>query len=446
MYVVYSMAARQLREAIAEADRLDPGWQFEDLEATRAPVPDAENAAPQVLLAWKLVTGPPPVTAPDGSVTTPVGILDTRDWETILLDLPPPVLLNAENRAKLTSQLADQARAVEAARKVADLPRGRYSVEWASDYVGTPMPHLQQLRQVARLLGFDALRRAYDSDFVGALLSCRAIVNTGRSVGDEPTEVSQMVRASCVHVALATLERILAQGEAPAAELEAIQRILEEEAEYPRQLISARAERALVHGHLQVVRTGHFNRADYGMRSSALGPQVDGIRDRIRARTAHARRLRYLTAVVEIAKLPPEEQPARWDQLADPQVELPELLKALSRGVSPSKAADLFDSTLAQLRCTFVAVAAERYRLAEHRWPDTLEALVPRYVKAVPTDPFDGKPLRYRRTSDGVVIYALGPDRQDDGGKLDRRSLRAANTDVGFELWNVQGRRRPPAP
>jgi hypothetical protein len=313
--------------------------------------------------------------------------------------------------------------------------------------VGTIMRHLQDLRQVARLLVFDALRQAYDGDLAGALVSCRAVLNTGRSVGDEPTEVSQFVRASCVHQALAALERVLAHGEAPAAELEAFQRLLEDEAEFPRQLIAARAERAAVHGHLQVVRTGHFDRGVYGMRSSsALGPRVDDFRDRLRARTAHARYLRYLTEVVEIAKLPPEQQPARWAQLEAPQVELPILLQGLSRGVSPPKAADAIHGTLAQLRCSFVAVAVERYRLLEHRWPDTLEALVPRYLKEVPADPFDGKPLRYHRTQEGVVVYAISLDRKDDGGKLDRKAPRAAGTDIGFELWNVERRRQTGMP
>jgi hypothetical protein len=42
---------RELREAEAEADVLDPGWRFQDLLAKRVPVPDAENSAPRLLAA-----------------------------------------------------------------------------------------------------------------------------------------------------------------------------------------------------------------------------------------------------------------------------------------------------------------------------------------------------------------------------------------------------------
>ena len=37
-------------------------------------------------------------------------------------------------------------------------------------------------------------------------------------------------------------------------------------------------------------------------------------------------------------------------------------------------------------------MALERYRLANGAWPDSLAALVPKYLETVPTDPFDGKP------------------------------------------------------
>src|SRR5262249_6474860 len=58
------------RDAVAEADRLDPGgWRLEDLEANRAAVPDDRNAALRVLAAQKLLpTGWPAWPTEDGVV------------------------------------------------------------------------------------------------------------------------------------------------------------------------------------------------------------------------------------------------------------------------------------------------------------------------------------------------------------------------------------------
>jgi hypothetical protein len=89
-----------------------------------------------------------------------------------------------------------------------------------------------------------------------------------------------------------------------------------------------------------------------------------------------------------------------------------------------------------------VGVAAERYRLAHGGWPQDLAQLVPTYLREVPTDPYDGQPLRYRQTADGVVLYSVGPDRTDNQGNLVRFAP-ADGHDFGFQLWDVAKRRKP---
>jgi hypothetical protein len=45
---------------------------------------------------------------------------------------------------------------------------------------------------------------------------------------------------------------------------------------------------------------------------------------------------------------------------------------------------------------------------------------------------------------DGVVVYSVGPDGRDDGGRFDRANPERAGTDLGVGLWDVKDRRRPP--
>jgi hypothetical protein len=424
---------RDLDQAIAEADRLDPGWRFEDLEAARPPLPDAENSALQVLAAAGQLPKPWPPTTFGGP--------KLPEWTT---SLAPPVRLEDKQTQTLRAELSRVAPALTTARQVADKPRGRYTVVWMTDGVGTLMPHLQEARTVANVLYLDAVLRAQDDDIEGALVSCRAALNVGRSVGDEPAAISQLVRLSCLRVALRGLERTLAQGQAPAPALEALQQLLQDEAEQPLQLIMTRSERAAIHQHLEVVRAGQLNRAAYGLRSSRLGSSVDNLVDRAKAMTSHALYLKFLTKLVEISKLPPEQQHAQLQQLELPKMELPTLLSALMRADEPRKLAVVWHTAQAQLRCALAALAIERYRLEQQRWPDKLEELVPRYLRVVPNDPFDGKPLRLRRTKDGLVTYSVGPDFQDNGGAMDLLNPQAPGTDVGFRLWDV-GRRHQPA-
>ncbi|HUA66509.1 MAG TPA: hypothetical protein VME24_11715 [Alphaproteobacteria bacterium] len=63
------------------------------------------------------------------------------------------------------------------------------------------------------------------------------------------------------------------------------------------------------------------------------------------------------------------------------------------------------------------AIALKRWHLKHGDYPATLDALVPKYLPAVPLDPVDGKPLRYRRKADGTfLLYSVGPNGVDDGG------------------------------
>jgi len=80
--------------------------------------------------------------------------------------------------------------------------------------------------------------------------------------------------------------------------------------------------------------------------------------------------LRYLTRAVEIAKLPPEQQPAEFKQLEAAGRSEPILVRLLAPAMS--KVADACQRSRVQLRCAIVATAAECYRRAKGQWPDRL--------------------------------------------------------------------------
>jgi hypothetical protein len=62
------------------------------------------------------------------------------------------------------------------------------------------------------------------------------------------------------------------------------------------------------------------------------------------------------------------------------------------------------------------AVAMTRYRLEHGSYPQRLDDLVPKYLDVVPTDPFDGHPLRLAIKNNQWIIYSVGPSLIDHGG------------------------------
>ena len=64
-----------------------------------------------------------------------------------------------------------------------------------------------------------------------------------------------------------------------------------------------------------------------------------------------------------------------------------------------------------------IVCALERFRLAHGQYPETLDALAPQFIAAIPHDVIGGQPLHYRRAADGTfLLYSVGWNGLDDGG------------------------------
>ncbi len=109
-------------------------------------------------------------------------------------------------------------------------------------------------------------------------------------------------------------------------------------------------------------------------------------------------------------------------------------------------ASKAFTRAKAFLRSEIAALAAERYRRRHGDWPASLNQLTPDLIPSVPIDPYNGDPLLFRRLPDGVVIYSVGLDSEDNGGNVDKGKPNDPGTDIGIRLWDPAKRRQPPKP
>jgi hypothetical protein len=83
-----------------------------------------------------------------------------------------------------------------------------------------------------------------------------------------------------------------------------------------------------------------------------------------------------------------------------------------------------------------VACALERYHLAHGEYPESLDTLAPQFVTKIPHDIINGQPLHYRRTDDGrFVLYSIGWDEKDDGGKIFLTSNGTVDQKKGDWVW-----------
>jgi hypothetical protein len=426
----FLLSSSALTEIMAEIDRQDAGWRLEEIEAGRQVLPEGANSALQVMAVKKLLGGQ--------GIHTPA-------TDKMFDNLPPQVQLNLQQTAFLDKRFAALEKAVAEARKLKDMPEGRYPVRYSADFYTTVL-FCQDARASAELLQWDAARRSHAEDAKGALESCVALFHAARSMGDEPTFIPQLVRYACNAVSVYTLERTLAQAAGPPEEvmLKQVQAALEAEMHVPTFFIAVRGERAGAHRFLTGVADGTVQTKMLGAISNpaeaAMMMTVPGYLTR-----QHTALLRYLTQVVEAAKLPHEQAEARLQALEKQIQDEPALVRHLAPAFGKVREAER--RNLAYLRGACCSVAAERFRVARNEWPASLEALVAAgFLGAVPSDPYDGKALRCKRALDGLVIYSVGQDRVDNGGVFNRERPMDPGTDLAFRLWDVNHRRQPPNP
>jgi hypothetical protein len=441
-----SSASRMLRSAKAQAALDLPGWTSTEVEAARSSIPNAENSAFQVQKSFSLMipTWPSRVKVRPGALPRDPDY-DMDDVLTRVAALSPENLMGVGLSGEVRADLTKMAEAVIEARKLAAMPRGRFPINPAQNPIMTLLPHLQLVRSMVRLLQADADLRAEDGDIDGALESCRAILNTARSIGDEPFLISQLVRFAVDSVATQEIQRVLAQGEASEAALGRLQAALAENAKADPIIAGMRGERAWINDVMEKMTSGEINMA---------GVTGAGFPGNLPLPTAffqynHALLLNQLNRAVEIAKMPDREQLAAWTELNEsskpPDKMVARMLGALNYTLGPA----LNSVGYAHLRhqamfsSAISIVAAERHRIAHGTLPESYDQIDPKFRAGLMGDPYVGGPLKFKIGDGKILMYSVGQDGKDNRGEIEKRNTGANGTDLGLSLWMVENRRKP---
>jgi hypothetical protein len=96
------------------------------------------------------------------------------------------------------------------------------------------------------------------------------------------------------------------------------------------------------------------------------------------------------------------------------------------------KVAEAADRVEQMHRNALILTALAAYHADEKKYPKALDELVPKYLKRVPDDVFNGKELIYCRVDTGYLLYSVGPNEKDDGGTF--RDDRPRGDDIGVRL------------
>jgi hypothetical protein len=373
------------------------------LSVVPPPIPDADNAARLYELATQQYQA--------------ATVAADKDVDYSQLDLRSP---------EVAEYLQRQQKALEIVRRAADMPGCRFERDYSKlgrdDLVSELVPQLGRFRADARLLALAAKAEATNGSTDLALADCRRIYAIGAHAGSPPTLISVLVTMAIDGLADETVVKVLpcVTSRAPLAAFAAPD---------PRAMAlmfdqALRAEEAL----------GLASFCDFASGSQGhvmtkatrgtvwflwMREDLESYRDLMRREQVFAQQPYYEATAAQ--------------QRVEGKVKTGQGYGPLTRIIASALQSELRTMAKAQARESSVAVAcaATCYRLDHGAYPPTAALLVPAYLAAIPTDPFDGRPMRFKKRDDGsVAIYSVGPDGVDDGGQVEGRK----STNVGIIL------------
>ncbi len=319
--------------------------------------------------------------------------------------------------------------------------------------ISTLLPHMQWLRTTAYLLSADARQAAITGDSAAALDDVLALLGLSSQAQETPFMICSLVAEAVQEQARAVIHDILAQK----PDLWSDDQIRDLAHQLAASPIDWRrgfeGERAGFYDTVQRLYTDNGNgngrlalKANNEQSLFALLDSVSTGRPAGASTFSNVIAAMFTLPAANIVVASRKEMTAQFDKITDQaltKLNMPywERMHALSLA---DEMKSLTDGPIARYRYLFVSLltpaydtilnkavvsdserhgvflglALELYHREHHKWPTSLDELSPRWSPAVPVDPITGKPLHYKVVNDRPIVYSVGTDGDDDGGRI----------------------------
>jgi hypothetical protein len=392
-----------------------------ELNAWRPPVPDAENGAVVLTQAFALLRTFPD--ARSNEVLNAPYLSRTNQW-------------SAATRALVDAYVQTNAPALARAREALLLARFHYPVDFSYG-PETTLPHLHELREIARLAALAAGLEADEGRADDWPDQVEIQLKIAATLEGEPDLESYLFRNSIIRMAVRTTERSLNRVSPSEGAVRRLQ------AAFTRAGATNSLPLALIGERAKMIPTFRWSWKEMEAMSQDDGP--DSKPQAPHQYLGKPAFLLWLSGLLErdlnfylqitdksisMAAMPPPASLTLTNYLESADEVAHKKLYLLSSmwGMSSSRAVVSEASSQARLRLAMTALAVEAFRRERGRLPVELKELTPQFLDAVSTDPFDGAPLRYRLLPRGYIIYSVDADGHDDGGREPPDNMKSSDT------------------
>jgi hypothetical protein len=325
---------------------------------------------------------------------------------------------------EVTHVIGENREALALLRQGLDLPYQSPPIRSSS----AQLPYFAEDRELARVLSVEARVREARGDRMGAANSRLDAMQLGAMIPHGSTLIGKLVGIACEAIGRAQLWRQVDELSAPEARAAArrMERIVQL---HVPEADTLQEEAWFMQANLmEIFRYPRWRMSTglYNGEQNVLGANLSGMAFYARMLPYSKRRImhdvtQFWNQNIRDARLPycarklttppgAENQEQAISRNWDP------LLDILCPVFAQTGFADTTCEVQDVLLMTMFALRA--YHQEHHAYPETLAALVPEYLSATPADPFvQSQPLRYRRVAAKYLLYSVGPDGKDDGGK-----------------------------
>ncbi len=322
--------------------------------------------------------------------------------------------LAEETKGLIAQYLADNQQPLELLHKAAAIKHCRYPVDLSIGHE-TQVPYISDIRRGARLLSLEAVLHSEDNKARLAARSVTSIFAIAHSLAKEPMIISQLVSTACRGLAISSLERIVNRVEFTDEQLVKLTQTVSNAEALSTMSWAFAGERCMGISMLKDPASLNLGGVGYKVPSALVLELYKALGLADRDAVIY---LDLINDCMETTQLPLHQRQraaetieAKFKATSKSHILLYAIMPAFSRIIT------INISSIAHLSTARVALAVQRYRLATGNLPDTLADLVPTYLDTVPKDPFDGRSLRYEKLETGFIVYSVGLDGIDDGGK-----------------------------
>jgi len=345
--------------------------------------------------------------------------LDLGDREltaTVIDDLFYGKNPDAKARGQLAALADKNRKALDLIIEVGNRPCFQYG-DWAKPSHNVEVPKAIKLIQAVRLLAIDAALRADRGQIEEALDECRSGLRFVLRTMDEPSLLRTLIAIADAKMLLVAFNHIVRDKDVTPAALASWQTFLDPASFRSEFMKCLRGERALVledgfgimQGKIELFEasdTPSFNRRFFYW---LIKPMLKSEMLWVQKQFDFYEKIGGLPSL-QVASLV-QESTAEYSRR-------PWYFKTIGELFPNLDAAFMKEGTLeAMVLTTRAGLACKIYRKGHGRYPSSLGELVPGLLDKEPIDPFPGKPLIYKVQGDGVLIYSLGANQKDDGGR-----------------------------